>query len=63
MVARQLKRCEAKLVEKANASIAKHRDRLRLPIDEFLTSGWSKIPGVSPAAAATGSKQPKSDRQ
>ncbi len=31
MVARQLKRREGRLVEKANASIAKQRDRLRLP--------------------------------
>jgi len=60
MVERQLERRETKLVEKANASIAKHRDRLRLPIDEFLTSGWSKIGGPSPQAKA---EQPKSDRQ
>jgi hypothetical protein len=64
MVARQLKRREAKLVEKANASIEKHRDVLRLPVDQFVASGWAKIqsllPLVAPSAAAPMDSSPTS---
>ncbi len=49
MVARQLKRREAKLVAKANASIAKQRDRLRLPVNQFVTSGWARLQSLLPA--------------
>ncbi len=60
MLARQLKHREAKLTAKANASIAKHRDRLRLPVNAFITSGWAKLQSLLPAAAPTssGSKKP-----
>lgn len=51
-VERQLKRREGKLVEKANASIAKNRDYLRLPVDRFVTTGWAKIQSLLPAAAS-----------
>jgi hypothetical protein len=53
MVARQLKRREAKLVAKANASIAKHRDRLRLPVNQFITSGWGRVQSLLPAGGPT----------
>ena len=54
MVARQLKRREAKLVAKANAGIAKNRDRLRLPADAFITSSWARLQSLlSTAAPAT----------
>jgi hypothetical protein len=48
MVARQLKRREGKIADKANASIAKHRDRLRLPLNEFLTSGLARLEKLAP---------------
>ena len=51
MVARQLKRREAKLAAKANASIAKHRDRLRLPVNMFIASGWARVQSLLPNAA------------
>jgi hypothetical protein len=56
MVARQLKRREGKLAAKANASIAKQSDRLRLPVNEFITSGWARLqlllPGIAPASSS-----------
>ena len=58
MVARQLKRREAKLVDKANASIAKHSDRLRLPVNEFITSGWARLQSLLPVGSP-GSGSPK----
>ena len=58
MVARQLKRREAKLAAKANASIAKQSDRLRLPVNEFITSGWARIQSLLPVVAP-GSSSPK----
>ncbi|HEX4143260.1 MAG TPA: hypothetical protein VHY91_06900 [Pirellulales bacterium] len=60
MVARQLKRREAKLAAKANASIAKHSDRLRLPVNAFITSGWARLQSLLPAVApASSAPEPK----
>ena len=61
MVARQLKRREAKLTEKANASIAKHRDRLRLPINDFLTSGWGQLQSLLGHGGGSSGKPPSSE--
>ncbi len=42
-IAHELERRGPKLVAKANASIDKHRDRLRFSPDQFLASSWSKF--------------------
>jgi hypothetical protein len=64
MVARQLKRREGKLVEKANASIAKNRDHLRLPVDKFVTTGWAKIQSLIPTSmAARETPAPPEDKE
>jgi len=55
MVARQLKRREGKLAAKANASIAKQSDRLRLPVNEFITSGWARLQSLLSVGAPTSS--------
>jgi hypothetical protein len=58
MVARQLKRREAKLADKANASIAKQRDKLRLPTGQFLTSGWAKLQSLLPGTSSASGPKP-----
>jgi hypothetical protein len=42
LVAKQLDRREAKIVAKANSVIEKHREKFRLSLEDFLSSGWSK---------------------
>jgi hypothetical protein len=43
------------LAAKANASIAKQSDRLRLPVNEFITSGWARLQSLLSVGAPTSS--------
>ena len=71
LVAHELNRREAKIVEKANAAIDKRRDQLRFSPDKYLKSGWTQVEsllGVSPDPAKSqtsksSSKQPESPAQ
>ncbi len=42
-IAQELVRREPKMIERANASIHKHPEKLRFSLDRFLASGWSKF--------------------
>ena len=41
--AKELARREPEMIERANASIHKHPEKLRFSLDRFLASGWSKF--------------------
>ncbi len=56
-IAHELERREPKIVAKANASIDKHRARLRFSPEQFLASGWSKFETAIAGAPAPGTVQ------
>jgi hypothetical protein len=52
-IAHELEKREPHIVERANASLDKHRDRLRFSLERFLASGWSRFQSALAGGART----------